>query len=408
MIYSIKSRLDNLEHVIKQKDSEAERNFTGQNKQREREEFNRLQRIITNLTHENEKLKENYNDLEILKKNESENKRLLEEETFSVGERINELAERLNQNLTALEIEQNKRFSSEAELETYKVRIDKLKGKEAVLETENTNLKRDLDELRLVLEKALEHEHVNSARMLEENDFLKGNLRRKDEENEFLKGNLRRKDEEIEEFKARLIALGQGFQEVENKNNKLVDLLNQEIDKQAEDYKQKTIAHLLNSAQKSTEKMKTVIRDAATFDDTNKDFNFSSTSLASKIKGYPINEGITMERFEKELLRNDLMNTDSIERMFQKNISPKKLARLLRKEEIPQSDKTSPIKKNPNHDFGGEQFGLTETSTPTHINNQLVDEFNNVESPSKKFKPLTHQIPSYQQGNHYVLKFILK
>ena len=352
-----------------------------------------MQRIITNLTHENEKLKENYNDLEILKKNEFENKRLLEEETFSVGERINELAEKLNQNLTALEIEQNKRHSTEAELETYKIRINKLIGQEAVLESDNTNLKRNLDEL-----------NVNNARMLEENDFLKGNLRRKDEENDFLKGNLRRKDEEIEEFKARLIALGQGFQEVENKNNKLVDLLNQEIDKQAEDYKQKTMAHLLNSAQQSTEKMKSAIRDAATFDDTNKDFIFSSTSLVSKINGYP-NEEITMEKFEKELLRNDLMNTDSIERMFQKNISPKKLARLLRKEEIPQSDKKSSIKRNQNNDFGGEKFGLTETSTPSQINYQVIDEFNSVESPSKEFKPLTHQIPSYQQqSNNYVLK----
>ena len=165
------SRLDNLDQAIKQKDFEADKISSNQNKQRERErgqllqyeeELNRLQRLTKDLISENEKLKKDCHDRDTLRKNDLDDKRALQEETFTVENKINKLAERLDLNMTALEIEQQKRFASESELEKCKFKIDKLIGHEAELEGENRILKRELDELRLMIGKNLENEHANN------------------------------------------------------------------------------------------------------------------------------------------------------------------------------------------------------------------------------------------------------
>ena len=188
-------------------------------------------------------------------------------------------------------------------------------------------------------------------------------------------------------MKSRLIALDQTVKETDNKNNKLVNLLNQEIDKQAEDYKQKTMSHLLNSVQGSAEKIKRLIQDSPMPEEP----FVNSSPLESQIKGDALKERInTTEKTDNELLK-----TDTKDRMYEKDISPTKLRNLLREEDVLQSNRTSNTKPNKENVVeNNEQFG--SIAKQNQIDNKVI-EFNNnhMRSPSKEFKIIPQQIPIY-------------
>ena len=356
------------------------------------DEINRLQRLVKDIIRENEILKKNCSDLGTLKKNDIANKYALEEKSFTSGHKIHELAERLDLNKTALEIEQNKRLQSESQLEKYRIREDKLMEHGAELEGDNRKLKRKLDELRIIMEENLENEHLNNARLLKENNYLNGNLRRK--------------DEEIEDVKSRLTALSQTLKETENKNNRLVNLLNQEIDKQAEEYKQKTMSHLLNSAQESAERIKKVIKDSTVPEEPHRDLILNNTYLESQAKGDILSEPINMKTSNNELSANKLVTTDTRDRMYEKDISPTKLRKLLREEDVLQSN-TSTTRPNRDNDFeNNEQSSLIDKQN--QINNKL-NEFNNDynKSSSKEFKLIPQQIQFYS-SNLLSFEYLIK
>lgn len=64
---------------------------------------------------------------------------------------------------------------------------------------------------------------------------------------------MQRKNADNDELRARVSALEQNLVESETKNKKLVDLLNQEIEKQAEDFKKRALTTIFAPAKKIAE-----------------------------------------------------------------------------------------------------------------------------------------------------------
>ena len=70
---------------------------------------------------------------------------------------------------------------------------------------------------------------------------------------------MQRIKKEREEQEQRIIALRKLVEELEIKNQQLNDLMNKEIDQQAEEYKQKTMKNLLHSAKKTSENLSRIL-----------------------------------------------------------------------------------------------------------------------------------------------------
>lgn len=182
-----------------------------------------------------EKSQSNVAHLERIRAREQEDKALLEKETVELGNKMNEFMDRLDDAIAALEKEQNIRGDLEKELEI-------MRKKEAEHIDQKRALKDELQNLLAATEKSLEVEQQNNMRLVDENE----NLQRI----------IRAKAQQYEEMQDRMRALEQELAENVNKNEQLVGLLNQEIDRQAEEYKQRALGVLLNSPSRTMDSKK--------------------------------------------------------------------------------------------------------------------------------------------------------
>ena len=159
-----------------------------------------------------------------------EEKEVLEKETMDLGGKMAEFMDRLDDAMAALEKEQAVRSKLEEKLQNVHQR-------EQDQSEQNELLKEELQTLRSAIEKNLEAEHENNTRMLDEHEKITKTLYAK--------------EEEAAELKDRIKGLEQDLTENLEKNEQLVGLLNQEIDRQAEEYKQRTLGVLMNSPSRS-------------------------------------------------------------------------------------------------------------------------------------------------------------
>ena len=197
-------------------------------------------------------------------------KALLEAEINELSKQMVVFTDRLEKAMEALEAEYQNRQRMEADFEAQKARemslfhenkelrmqVDRLektleteyqnrqrmeadfeaqKAREISLLNENKELRMQVDTLEKTLHTNLENEHESNTRMLQENELL--NL------------TLVNRETQIEELKRQIAALEQNLLESNEKNEKLVSLLTQEIDRHAEDYKQKAIGTIFPANQ---------------------------------------------------------------------------------------------------------------------------------------------------------------
>jgi hypothetical protein len=129
------------------------------------------------------------------------------------------------------------------------------------VEEQNKQLYEEIRALRDRLTERLETyvERSKFDEILEELNFARNSSNQARLEKDNVVNDLQRMKKEREEQEQRIIALRKLIEELEIKNQQLNDLMNKEIDQQAEEYKQKTMKNLLHSAKKTSENLSRIL-----------------------------------------------------------------------------------------------------------------------------------------------------
>jgi hypothetical protein len=241
MILNMEQRMMDYELTLKDKVNQYEDLKNVQNRQGEKHrdelaardnEIQRLSKAIRELSRECEKAGLNLEELEKVHLKDLDAKKNLEGECNDLARRVKDLSLRLEEAIGQHDRDARERRRIEEELGESKMR--ELETLERVRELRDENQR-----LKVTIEKAVEQEHEHNERFREEREFLQNKLGQR--------------DREIEELNKRINGLEQNLFECEEKNKKLVDLLNQEIQKQAEEFKKKALTTLFAPARKLAE-----------------------------------------------------------------------------------------------------------------------------------------------------------
>jgi hypothetical protein len=195
-------------------------------------EIQRLSKAIRELSRECEKAGLNLEELEKVHLKDLDAKKNLEGECNDLARRVKDLSLRLEEAVGQHDRDARERRRIEEELGESKMR--ELETLERVRELRDENQR-----LKVTIEKAVEQEQEHNERFREEREFLQNKLGQR--------------DREIDELNKRIQGLETNLFECEEKNKKLVDLLNQEIQKQAEEFKKKALTTLFAPARKLAE-----------------------------------------------------------------------------------------------------------------------------------------------------------
>jgi Membrane-bound metallopeptidase len=265
------------------------------------QEISRLNKVIKDLTKEYEKAGTTLAQLEKLHNEELAHKRVLENETGELTKKIKDLLFRLDENAIEMEKERRDKAIIEAELVACKQR-----------EEENSirmrEMRDEIARLKNTIQQSIENEQEKNTRFREEKDYLTATLGQK--------------DAEIDELRRRLAAMEQNLYESEDKNKRLVELLNQEIHKQAEEFKKKALTTLFAPAKRLAEN---IVNTGLRGDD-------SSAQLRME-------DELEKLRAESEAMKEEEKSKSPLKTEPKPESSPEKLRRIINQEELPKAVK---------------------------------------------------------------------
>ncbi len=333
VISRLENKMTELEITLKEKMRELEGLRTNILKQNEKqkhqnaqqeEEINRLQRIIRDLSKEYEVGVSHSTKLDRRTSVDIDDKHFFDEEARELETRIAEVTDRMDQSLAIIEREQTLRLRFEEE-----VRL--LRSKDDQSQQKIRELIEQVDTLNSRIEECQEIEHENNSRMLLENDQLTQALQKK--------------EAELVEAKKRIMELEQQAIENEEKNKKLFsDLITQEIEKQAEEFKRKALNNLFGPAKRLADTLSN--KDTSSLHNTlqNKpDFLMSGSSTYARSRGDTLVEPLgplDLEKLRQQLYQEK--SNESVESSEKNRTSPLKIKILKVEEEDELDEKEGP------------------------------------------------------------------
>ncbi|EAS04756.2 chromosome condensation regulator RCC1 repeat protein (macronuclear) [Tetrahymena thermophila SB210] len=237
------SQIQKLEKMITEKQDIIDKlqiNLETQNEKFKLEQ-KRTNEVVNQLNQQCQEFRDNYQFLEDRLTSYQENLKILEDVKFDLEKKnqINQQEIKEKDNQLIQEIQQKQKFEQFYYAE--------LKQNEEI-NLENKSLREQLQSYKIKLQQSQDNEQrfMNQIQDLQEdNKQLKEEIPKIDE----LHREVRNKDEYIEELESKSNALKAQVKELEEKNIKLGELLNAEVDRQAEQYKQRTLKNLYHNAE---------------------------------------------------------------------------------------------------------------------------------------------------------------